>query len=181
MKKTFKLIGIAVMLAAIAFSMAACSDDSGGSGGGGGGGGSGGGGGGGSGGGKTLTVTDIPSQYNGLYAYALIYSKDYTGTSGCLWGNDPGEYNTPKYSVLISNGKVTLPLWEFNSNPKDPTNYYKRYTGNNFAGNRIDFTLSGSIDGRAHGEYYPTFIYYGPPDITFSNSNTTLSLNIFED
>jgi hypothetical protein len=178
MKKAFKLkairmiAGIAVMLAAIAFSIAACDDGSG----------SGGGGGGGSGGGKTLTITDIPSQYNGMYASAIVYEKN---GSNHLWGNAPNNYGTPALRVLISNGKVTLPLWQLNPNTTSFSDFYIRFNGSGYVSNSIIASISASIEGSRDEQLF--WYLGGPeyfsdlPEIKFSNNNTTVSFNGFVD
>jgi len=105
MKNIIKLIGIIALVAAIGFSMAACDDDSGG--------------GGGSGG--TFTLTDIPSQYNGKYAWLQGSSRDditVVVVTGC---QDATRTPTP---VRISNGTANIPMWQ------QTYGGYKGYYGN---------------------------------------------------
>jgi len=93
MKNFFKIAGTlsrrlcAVTIAAvIGFSMAACS-------------------GGGSGG--TFTVTGIPKEYNGKYAYLFAFSEGGTLLMGYQDKSTKG-FTLPR----ISNGSVAIPLWK---------------------------------------------------------------------
>ena len=84
----------------------------------GGGGGFGGGSGGGSGGGGssgggsgTLTITDIPSQYNGKYVVCLVASTNVNSSDGAIGFQDWKTGSYPK----ISSGKASIPLWTPNA------------------------------------------------------------------
>jgi len=101
MKNIFKLLGVIVLVAVIGFSMAACGGDDGGGDGG---------------GGSGLTITGIPSQYNGKYA--LYFGTHVSGGSGeYLLGCQSYDDTTKKPTLVkISNGSVSLPMWIFNNN-----------------------------------------------------------------
>ena len=110
--KNFKLFGIIALAVIIGFSMTACDRRSGNGGGGGGSGGS-------------LTVTGIPSQYDGEYVRVESY---------VVVGDDlrlgVGNYNSSNgqfTGVRISNGRATLPMWiETGRN----SGRFVRYSGN---------------------------------------------------
>jgi hypothetical protein len=104
MKNGLKLFWTIALVAVIAFSFAACEDDSGGGGGGGGGNG-------------TFTITNIPAEYNGMYAYLVGGNGNVSLIcgEGASWLSGGGK-------SLISNGSVSIPLWETPGN--------SRYSGN---------------------------------------------------
>ena len=98
----------------------------------------------------TLTITDIPAEYNGKYAYC-------TGVSLSLNQNIQGfeTYNTASSTRAlpkISNGKVSLKLW-YVSNPVSGTYPDKRY---------------GETETLA-GYWYDIFIQENPIRITQGN------------
>lgn len=99
MKSTFKLFVIIAVIAAIGFSMAACDDGTTSGGGGSGGGGSG-----------TLTLTDIPAEYNGKYVYFTMSSPS-LGTMIQGVESIGGDYNTVLTLPQIRDGKVAIKLW----------------------------------------------------------------------
>jgi len=148
MKKTFKSFLLIALLAAIAFSVAACGDgnnddDSGAEG--------------------TLTVTDIPAEYNGKYIRFLV--------GDIIRGAE-----------TISKGKAVIPLTVLNTGGK-------RYTGND----TFVFNWSYGDDYPAReGEWWhiclwlyetaefntPDFIcQWAFPTITFKNGSTKKSWN----
>jgi hypothetical protein len=116
-----------VLTAIFGFAMAltfSCSDDSGGSNGSGGNGGVGGNGGGttpGTGSGGTFTITGIPAQYNGMYAYFAGSGGPETGANvnSTLWGGQDYSYTdlgsgNITYSYIfspVSNGRASIPVW----------------------------------------------------------------------
>jgi hypothetical protein len=119
MKNFIKWLGIISIALVIAFSFTTCEDDSGGGGGTPGGGGSGGG---------TFTLTDIPAQYNGKYAdLTSIASSSFTA-GYALYGGQLKANGIGISRVLISNGRVSLPMYIW----KDPVRDLKmeRYSGN---------------------------------------------------
>jgi hypothetical protein len=186
MKKAFKIIGIAVMLAAIAFSMAACEDGSGpgGSGGGGGGGGSnpGGGSGGGSnpgggtsGSGGTLTLTRFSSKHEGKYAKFYGQGLNIGGDTNYIegWGiksgvltnvGGIGSGNTKAY--LISNGKVNIPVVKEFTSFKVP----EPYNGNETCEVNIEICV---VPNSPIGS--DLLAIAGPKNIKFSNGSAALS------
>jgi len=96
-KNRFKLLVIAALLAAIAFSIAACGDGDNGSA---------------SGSGGTLTLTDIPAEYNGKYVRFEISER---GNGDLIIG---GIYKQPEgftmpvfFNVQIKNGRAVIPLY----------------------------------------------------------------------
>ena len=120
--------------------MAACGDDdSGGS--------SAGGSSGGAGSGGTFTLTGIPSKYNGL-------NTQLTGQSD--------HYNVRVRGTVtrISNGRVSIPMWE-----EDSSSSTKRYSGNDILG----FTVSIISDA------YDEIAYASFDAVTFSKGSATKS------
>jgi hypothetical protein len=109
MKNTIKLFGVIALVAVIGFSFAACGgdddDDNGG------------------GGGGTFTLTNMPSQYNGKYAFIVGGNNDGIG----LYGAQSINMSTETFTLpQIANGRVSIPLWLAN----ESTNSVSKYSGN---------------------------------------------------
>jgi hypothetical protein len=159
-KDTFKVFGIITLLVVIGFSFAACGDGSGDNGTT-------------SGSEGTLTITNIPSQYNGKYAaFWVIQSGNHT-LMGCK-SQDSTSFTLPQ----ISDGRVSIPLWSGSTNKW--TDY--RYQGND------TFITTGS-DGAnrvivkfVSNEIIPVYQSMNEPgdavffsSITFSSGSATKS------
>ena len=145
MKNFIKVFGIIALLAVIGFSMAACDDD---------------GGGGGSG---TLTITGIPSQYNGKFIcgyYIPIYA--------CENVRENAGYVVITAS-RISGGTVNIPMWEGTS-----AEGWKRYYGNDTKSMYLKIMNEGvtnlKIDWR-------DAIASKEIRVTFTNGGATVSWN----
>ena len=141
MKNTLKLIGIIALIAIIGFSFAACRGDDGG------------GGGGGTGSGGTITITDIPLNYNGMYVQCVGPSSDFYSSS------DDG-YNMGIYASPISNGRISVPLW---------TEHNKRYSGN------ATGTIKVYIYRNRDSVFSSTVAWADFDSVTFSNGSATVS------
>jgi hypothetical protein len=176
MKKTFKLIGLVAMLAAIAFSMAACGDDLGSGPGGSGGGGQnpgGSGGSGGSGGGTvgntgTLTITGFSSKFEGKYAAftGSALAEDGSGTKNyCVRSSIKNTMYDDGY--LISNGKVTMPVYKI-----DISNNAEPYFGNDKC--QIDILTRTVSTGLGFVDDY-TFADAYSKTFQFTNGSLTLA------
>jgi len=151
MKNTFKWFVVIAIVAAIGFSMAACDDGSGGPGGGGGGGG--------------ITVTGIPSEYNGKYATVVL---NVNGEP--VYGAQ--SFDMPSYTYpRISGGSVTIGLWS--GTPPSIT----RWNGSGttiisvFIRNGATSTTSGSRN-IASSLFYSVTITNGSANIAWSQGNT---------
>jgi len=137
-----RVFGFIALVAVIGFSFAACGgDDSGG---------------GGTGSGGTFTLTDIPAEYNGKYAWVQDRS------TGNLMGADkvsPYSWH-PDKNTRISNGKVSIPMWSLSG---------ERYFGNDTLPelNVIFCEEVDSIAGTGIAFY----------SVTFSSGNVTKSYN----
>jgi len=95
MKNVLKTFGIIALVAIMGFSFAACDeeedDNDGGAAG-------------------TFTLTDIPPQYNGMYAG--FKKIDYSVSNGALCGYQSWNEKTDIYTLCrISNGSVNIPVW----------------------------------------------------------------------
>jgi hypothetical protein len=129
---------------------------------------------GGSGGGNTtvtngiLKVTDIPSQYNGKWVYVMTDDE-------AIWGAETISMAGTGTGVLISNGSVSIPMWNARSGS------FVKYSGNNslqvFVG--VASQKNGSVDSWSSSDIdYITIAYafYSSP-ITFQNGGATVSWN----
>jgi hypothetical protein len=144
LKAIQRIAGIIALVAVIGFSFAACDDGStgGGSGGGGGGGGRGRGG--------TFTITNIPTEFNGVDAMVYLASNE----SITIFGEN----------TRISNGRVSIPLFiSVDGVPKD-------YFGND-TGCRVEVHLGGIASTRGS----IVFGRQGTPGVNFSNGSATKS------
>jgi hypothetical protein len=106
--------------------------------------------------GGTFTVTGIPSEYNGKYAYfsASIMRGDLSGFQS----------RDPLTLVQISNGSVSLPMWL--SYPS-----WQRYSGNDTA---VDAVLE-IYNGQTRDSGKITEVSW--PSIAFSNGSATKTWN----
>jgi hypothetical protein len=148
MKNTFKFLGIIGLMLVIALSMAACDDGSGGPGGPGGPGGSNPGGSGG------LTITDIPSKYNGMLANVGSLSPTNGSSAGNHWAKT-------REDPPISNGRVTIPLYTGNG--------FEKYTGNDLLNFALRIQDPASLEDICGVEFYP--------GVQFHNGSATVSYN----
>jgi len=124
----------------------------------------------GSGSGGTLTLTNIPSEYNGKYA---IYTESRSTPSAIgLYGCQSINVSTgiTITAVQISNGSVSLPMWVQGNGG------FTRYSGNHTVGdsrNSVTIlntaTFSSGENNVLTGKYFQS--------ITFSKGSATISWN----
>jgi hypothetical protein len=80
-----------------------------------------------SGGDGVFTLNDIPEEYNGLYAFFMAWGDD----SGFLVGYQSIDLNTNTYTLqAISNGSVSIPVWNVREYINTQTESIPRYSGN---------------------------------------------------
>jgi hypothetical protein len=110
--------------------------------------------------GGTFTLTGIPSEYNGKYAYLLGKTEPIIGLQSV---NLSTQTNT---LCLISNGRVSLPLWTYT----DGNNDFVRYSGNNTSDIEIMLfnTQTLSIDAEMLGSLKLS-------SVTFANGSASMS------
>ena len=152
MKKNNLLFGILAIMLVFAMTVVGCDNDS-----------TDDNGGGGSGSGGGLTVTDIPSQYNGKYAL-------FSGSSATVQIMGAKSINYPNGSMTldkISNGSITIPGWVLTQ-----TMSTVRYSGSETISLGVsiydsvpDLTLTGAIAG----------VYF--TSVTFTKGNAKVSWN----
>jgi len=117
----------------------------------------------------TFTLTDIPPEFNGQYAYLLSYDNSvdlYSAQSINI------QAETAK-GVLISGGKVSLPMWIIKGNSAE------RYSGNH----TVDIEVYGHKD-IAEGGFDILYTISGGvffESVTFSNGSATRSVNQADD
>ena len=115
MKNIFKIAGVVALVAAIAFSMAACDDDS--DGGSGGGGNSGG----------AFVLNDIPASYNGKYAlvlFTITSSKEDVSQEGIVGCQSVNESTAIVSLSQIANGRVSMPVWTADEESQHIVKYF---------------------------------------------------------
>jgi hypothetical protein len=107
----------------------------------------------------TFTLTGIPSQYNGKYA--LLVSEDIDMVLlGCITFNaETEEFTLP----LISNGRVSIPMWILN----ESTNFVSRYSGNHTV--ELEIEIRNSADGAGD------IVMICFEEVVFTNGNATKS------
>jgi hypothetical protein len=152
MKNLFKVLGIAVIIAAIGFSMATCADDSGGGGGG---------------GGSGLTITGMPSQANGMYIAATGFDDEYNTFYLCSSININGGYMT---AAKISGGSAKLNVWMIDDDYKTSA-----YTGSDTLELHVNIYQNAKVDNDA----YPLLSYGGY--VKFTNGTATIDAGDFMD
>jgi len=178
MKNVLKALGFIALVAIIAFSMAACEDDPPGGGSNPGGSNPGGSNPGGTtpgSGSGTLTITDIPSQYNGAYAEVPKMFGGLNLSDGYIVGCQDFAIDGYFYYLIacpISNGRVSIPIWYLPSNG-DLTKK-KRYSGNDTS---TALGIQIRKDPKTDGSSLKSAIW---KRVTFSNGSLTLSWNVAE-
>jgi hypothetical protein len=158
MKNLIKVFGIIALVAIIGFSFAACDDGSeGGSVGGSGSGYS-------ASRGGTFILTDIPAQYNGMYAK---FQSSYSASPWVRGSEKAGTSGIDQNPLLISNRMISIPLW------KDTLTQtgFTGYTGNDTLNCSVNIHSRKSYDSNTVILYASTF------SVTFSNGNATRSWN----
>jgi hypothetical protein len=116
------------------------------------------------GGGGAFTLTNIPSEYDGMYAFleADLYNPDYARLLGAQKINVEAEENTTL--VKISNGKVSIPMWVETDSEK-----FVRYSGNDKAELEVHIYDSATLDNRIAKVYFDS--------VVFSKGNATKSVH----
>jgi len=127
--------------------------------------------------GGTLTVTDIPSEYNGSYALFDANSGNVTYIRGYQSVNESTETTT---LPQISNGSVCIPLWLWINNEAANTFYLEsQYTGNDAISRKDwDFRfiiLGGGILSPLSLPSLQARIEFA--SISFSNGSAAISAN----
>jgi len=148
------------LVAVIGFSIAACDNDPGN-----------GNSGGGSDGGGTLTITNIPDEYNGKFALYESVSQDGSMDLPLLLGLQSFNMNAGYYTaVQILNGSVSLPMWVMGNSG------YIRFSGNRTVSNNKNTVLilhTATVDANFSGSnvtFFKQFQY-----VIFSNGNASIS------
>ena len=116
-------------------------------------------------GGGTFTIIDIPSQYNGKYA--RFGSTNYINSGSSSTFNLTGCENENMRAILISNGRVSIPVWKVPITTGLAN--YIRYSGNDTATIFVRITNSSApadFDDVASNTYY---------SVTFLNGSATRS------
>jgi len=129
--------------------------------------------------GGTFTLTDIPSEYSGKYAYLSAYNGDNADNFFALYGAQNSTY--PFTATRISDGSVSIPMWMAMYSGTETT--ITRYSGNHtFTCNSPDdidgvfaIAIIDSVfatDGALNAGLSITFSL-----VAFSNGNATKSWN----
>jgi len=165
LKNTVKLLGFVAIVAAIGFSFAACDgldfDDLFGKDGKN------------TGGGRTLTITDIPSEYDGKYAmFQGIYDSP-SGRAGLAGAQSINASTQVITLVRISDGKVSLPVW---MPADDGSTSIIRYSGSDNVKGAIGIFNSATLNASGDDDIRPVFTI-NFDSIRFSNGSATKSCN----
>jgi hypothetical protein len=119
--------------------------------------------------GGTFTLTDIPSDFDGRYAYLL----GYVGNNELVGAQNINMETGKATGVPISNGRVSLPMWIIKGNGVE------KYSGNHTSveieiyGFDYDVGEYADIPNTQGGVYYES--------VTFSNGSATRSVNQADD
>ncbi|MDR1804514.1 MAG: hypothetical protein LBQ94_13000 [Treponema sp.] len=118
----------------------------------------------------TLTITGIPSTYNGKYITFMGSIGYIEYLVGCESVSAAGDSMT---LVQISNGRAALPIWLMHQLPQG-TSSSARYNGNDTADD-CGIIIYNSRVPKVDEE--PVAFIFFPSDITFNNGSVTLSAN----
>jgi len=109
---------------------------------------------------STFTLTSIPSEYNGKYAYLNFY-----GSGGSGYGWESINMSTEAMTLcLISNGSVSIPLWDTN---------LVRYTGNDTSNISVVLFNTQTLNSEDFESSATGYIVFS--NVTFSNGGATRS------
>ena len=127
--------------------------------------------GGGDGNGGTLTITGIPSQYNGKYIFpqgGLTSGQPEETFYGCQsWNVQAGVFTL----CQISNGRASIPLWTMNMATMSAVRYSPKNAKYYFAGS---ITNAKTMEQSTVGQVVASF-YVDNAGVPFSSGNTTVS------
>jgi hypothetical protein len=172
--RQLKALLLTAVLAFVSVSWLGCGGDSNPAGGGGGGGG------GGSGSSGTLTVTGIPSKFNGMYAYTMMSTQEPGSGIGLVFGGqslNSSDGVVYKFS-RISNGKANMSLWVINGIIVDKNTGNSGFDVKRYSGNEVITTVTVVIVGVENAndlddEYVRAGVVF--QQIKFSNGGATRS------
>ena len=125
------------------------------------------------GGGGRLTVTNIPTEFNGMYAHfagAYEFGED-PGNFTVLYGFQSINISTDVATlVLISNGTVVLPMWEVRVSNNVPS--VSRYSGSHTI---LDGGILISTSQLLDGDNLIAIISWDEGVLSFVNGSATIS------
>jgi hypothetical protein len=169
MKKLSLLLAMLAVVLAFGLAFVSCDNDTTSSN-------SGGGGGGGGGGASILTITDIPSSYNGKYIafFGAIGNTEFL--LGCESVNTSNPDNMTARLVQISNGRANLPMWRASQVTSQGYTGFVRYNGNGTASSdESGFAIFNYRDVGFSGDDDQVAAIVFSSGITFSNGGATVS------
>jgi hypothetical protein len=165
MKSIVRMVSAVVMSIILSVVLTSCGGDSG----------TNSGGGGGSGG--MFTLTNIPSKYNGMYAFVFALNLNDSDSEYFIYGYKNLDFDNAVYTLVrISNGKVSVPMWKLDFNVLLSTpngSGIKRYSGNDALFVTVAFTGSEKIDKTP--DYAKIGVGYA--SVKFSKGSATKSWN----
>ena len=171
MKKHVIFLAMLAVVLAFGLMFVSCDDGSGTT--------SGGGGGGGGGGvtASTLTITDIPSAYNGKY---IGFEGEIENTElllGCQSVTASSPENLTVTLVQISNGRANLPMWRASQITSQGYTFVRYYGNGTAAGGDSGFFILNSpvATSNTGGDALASIVFSS--GITFSNGGATVSTN----
>jgi hypothetical protein len=116
----------------------------------------------------TFVLTDIPATYNGKYA-GFTAENPNVSVIGCQSVNMS---TGTMVLVQISNGRVNIPMWVFNSSSTSVS----RYSGNDvFTGINSNIFVIYNTATFTEGSEPVAMIYF--PQVAFTNGGVTKSFN----
>jgi hypothetical protein len=116
------------------------------------------------GGGGAFTLTNIPLQYNGMYAFVEADSNYYSTLLGAKKIDEETEENTTL--VKISNGKVSIPMWAQKNDEK-----FVRYSDND----KVELEVTIFDSATLNYDNQEARVYFD--SVVFSKGNATKSFH----
>jgi len=121
--------------------------------------------------GGTLTVTGIPTEHNGKYAFFMGAKSGVSGLTATLVGSQSYSVGGDATLVQIANGSVSLPMWTFAGSK------VVGYSGNDVGRNGLlHISNSSTVNINNPTEQMTTHMLgEGLGFITFSNGSATVT------
>ena len=123
----------------------------------------------------TISLKDIPSQYNGKYA--IFAAWGHTDSRPDLWGIEGNDASGNMILTKINNGRVDIPV------QASTDTYWGKYTGNHTYGDGLNggnVFISIYEASAIYNLDVPRLAVFGVPQLTFASGGAIVSFKDLE-